>query len=110
MKGIQISANLDEHNEAGGSSDSESHPGSGVVLPTKENLIELVNDLYSTDAYVRRNIADAVLRQEEPHRDNQRATNGSSELSDRDHSKLQTWRSLYLDKLQKIFCEVEAQY
>ena len=34
----------------------------------------------------------------------------SSEMSERDHSKLQTWRSLYLDKLQKIFNDVEQQY
>ena len=56
---------MDEHNEAGGSSESNSITGSGVVLPTKENLTDLVNDLYSTDAYVRRNIAEAVLRQDE---------------------------------------------
>lgn len=31
-------------------------------------------------------------------------------MSERDHSKMQVLRSLYLDKLQKIFNEVEQQY
>lgn len=45
------------------------------------------------------------------HRNNGNNNNGaSSEMSDRDHSKLQTWRSQYLDKLQKIFIEVEQTY
>ena len=35
---------------------------------------------------------------------------GESDISDRDHMKLQVWRSLYLDKLQKIFNEVEQAY
>ena len=35
---------------------------------------------------------------------------GESDISDRDHTKLQVWRSLYLDKLQKIFNEVEQTY
>lgn len=80
-----------------------------MILPTKENLADLVNELYSTDAYTRRNIAEQVLKQEETL---QRTApgGGSSELSDRDHSKLQTWKSQYLDKLQKIFNEVEQQY
>ena len=30
--------------------------------------------------------------------------------SERDHTKLSTWRSTYLDKLQKIFSEVEENY
>jgi len=78
------------------------------VLPTKENLADLVQELFSTDAYTRRNIAEAVLKQEENNM--QRNTNGSSELSDQDHSKLQSWRSLYLDELQKIFNGVEQQF
>ena len=79
------------------------------MLPTKENLAELANDLFSPDAYTRRNIAEAVLKQEESisrGKDN----GNSSELSERDHSKLQTWKSQYLDKLQKIFNEVEQQF
>ena len=80
------------------------------MLPTKENLAELANDLFSPDAYTRRNIAEAVLKQEESNISRGGAANNgnSSELSERDHSKLQTWKSQYLDKLQKIFIEVES--
>ena len=106
MKGIQINSNNDEPNEAGNSSDSEQISGSGVVLPTKENLADIVNELYSTDAYSRRNIADHILKQEEMIQ-RQNNNGNSTELSEKDHTKLQTWRSLYLDKLQKIFNEVE---
>ena len=75
-------------------------------------MADLVNELFSTDAYTRRSIAEQVLKQEESMQGRNAPNNNgnSSELSDRDHSKLQTWRSQYLDKLQKIFNEVEQQY
>jgi len=77
-----------------------------VILPTKENLSDLVQELFSTDAYTRRNIAEQVLKQEDSlTRGNNNGA--SSEMSERDHGKLQIWRSLYLDKLQKIFNDVE---
>ena len=101
MKGIQINSNIDEPNEAGGTSETNSISGSGVVLPTKENLADLVNELYSTDAYTRRNIAEAVLKQvsSSQHKVHstllqeesmQRGNNhgNSSEISERDHTKL----------------------
>ena len=31
-------------------------------------------------------------------------------MSERDHSKLQQWKCVYLDKLQQIFNEVEESY
>lgn len=81
-----------------------------MILPTKENLSDLVNELLSNDAYTRRSIADQVLKQEEQMARNGNNGGASSEMSERDHGKLQVWRSLYLDKLQKIFDEVEQQY
>ena len=62
MKGIQINSNIDEPNEAGGTTSENSITGNGVILPTKENLADLANELFSTDAYTRRNIAEAVLK------------------------------------------------
>jgi len=72
-------------------------------------LAELANDLFSPDAYTRRNIAEAVLKQEESMSRGNNNGN-SSELSERDHTKLHSWKSQYLDKLQKIFNEVEYQF
>ena len=39
-----------------------------------------------------------------------RGDDQSDHLSDTEPKKLQTWRSLYLDKTQKIFNEVEDAY
>ena len=64
LKGIQINSNIDEQNEAGGSSETNSLTNCGLVLPTKENLADQANDLFSTDAYARRNLAEAVLKQQ----------------------------------------------
>ena len=69
-----------------------------------------MNELFSNDAYTRRNIAEQVLKQEEQVARSGNNNGASSEISEKDHGKLQSWRSLYLDKLQKIFNEVEQQY
>ena len=46
LKGIQINSNIDEPNEAGGTSETNSISG-GLVLPSKDNLNDLINELYS---------------------------------------------------------------
>ena len=102
-----------------------------INMPTRDNLGDIINDLMVNDAYTRRQVAESILRPvsgksssgfqqlinplsklQEGNIGNRNPNHNSSpdNISDRDHLKLQTWRCLYLDKLQKIFVETEDSY
>jgi hypothetical protein len=64
IKGMQTSSNLDEQqaqDEKGNQQDSE-ELNEEFLLPSKENLQEIVHELYDSDPYIRRKIAQQVMK------------------------------------------------
>jgi hypothetical protein len=61
---MQTSSNLDEQqaqDEKGNQQDSE-ELNDEFLLPSKENLQEIVHELYDSDPYIRRKIAQQVMK------------------------------------------------
>lgn len=95
LKGIQVSSVIDEQTpqDNGNQQDSDDLHDE-ISLPTTDNLAEIVQELVDSDPYTKRRIATALMR-------------GAVEQK---VGGLNVTKTPYLDRLLKVFNEVERTY